>query len=366
MKNQKLRLKQHIAPLSRQWILLLFVVISFTALPASEPIIQFDLPTTVSAEMNGEDLKSTNSRLARVTLRLSAMIDDPSAPDFDQWIVTCRPRQSQLRVVDYAPRTVTGTDVVSPMKVKELDETNTSLGLSLDGNYGNFARGNAGSDHSNKKIRSREFSRAAPVHAVSAAGTLDRGRGVYFKLRWTATQILEGEKEFQMTLDVPSSWRGGLMDVQVEATRSEKRFGSFSKQTVVVGAASFVVTIYPTGDAEAERLARTLALREDKLRQAAIAHRSGHRSGTHGLGESPLDSLGSMVRYAARRFQGDEQESPTQSRLWLARLLSGRADPHLDREIVKLPMSLRIAALDFADARKEFQYLEGHRRIVER
>ena len=49
-----------------------------------------------------------------------------------------------------------------------------------------------------------------------------------------------------------------------------------------------------------------------------------------------------------------DRESVRSESTWLQRLLVGHADPHLDQEIRKLPMSVRIAVLEYADSRHEF------------
>ena len=79
--------------------------------------------------------------------------------------------------------------------------------------------GHIGGDDQIKNSDSTQYQKRAPQQAMIAAGTTDRGRGVYFKFRWTADQVLEGEKRFRWTVAVPESWRGGLIDVQIIGQR---------------------------------------------------------------------------------------------------------------------------------------------------
>jgi hypothetical protein len=317
------------------------VIITFLAQSSSvnsADLVHFDLPPTAAA------ISESDPNRVTISLPLSSMIQSPSMPRIDQWIVTCRPREDGVSVVDYFPRTETGTDVSTPIQIKRSKESSQSLGVHLDGSYAHIAGGNAAADRGQKDIESVQFDRTAPVQAVSAAGTIERGRGVYFKLRWTATQVLEGEKLFQITLRVPKNWRGALVDVSVRADRNEKKFGGLDQYVATVGSADFVVATYRMGDQESQTRATELAHAEHHLRGLAktISHQTSARS------------LPQMLRHMVSKFDSDSQ---TTDKDWLSRLISGRADPHLDKSINRLPMSLRIAALDYADRRDAFANL---------
>jgi hypothetical protein len=182
----------------------------------------------------------------------------------------------------------------------------------------------------------------APVHAVTTSGTINRGRGVYFKLRWTAQQILEGEKTFRLTLKVPSGWRGTLMDVSVIA-QGERKTITWERETKTIGSANFVVAVFKEHDRDAEAEARSLAECEYALRTLAAKHRAS---------EANSHSLPSVLRHVANKldFESDHQQDTD----WLQRLLTNRADPHLDKQISRLPMPIRVAILDYADQRDAF------------
>lgn len=313
-----------------------------SATTTAADLIHFDLPPTTAAIPDANPGADPN--VVTLSLRLSSMIQSPSMPRIDQWIVTCRPRGEGVSVVDYFPRTETASDVSTPIQVKRSKEKTQSLGVHLDGTYGYIAGGNAAADRGEKDVESVQFDRTAPVHAVTAAGTIDRGRGVYFKLRWTATQVLEGEKLFQVTLRVPAGWRGSLVDVSVRADRNEKKFGGLDQETVTVGTADFVIATYREGDVQSQTRAAELADAEYDLRNLA-------KSSQH---QASIRSLPQMLRHMVAKFDSDSQVTDTH---WVTRLISGRADPHLDKAINRLPMSLRIAAIDYADRRDDFAEL---------
>lgn len=308
------------------------------ALGAEKSIVHFDMAPVVAA--GPSDSEPLNPTLVTLRLRLSSMIESPSAPRIDQWLVRCQPRDKAVTIADYAPRTETSSELATPIQVKQTEEKSNAIGVSIDGAYGHLARGNAGSDQSQKNSNTLQFDRVAPVQAVTASGTINRGRGVYFKLRWTAQQVLEGEKEFDLTLRVPPTWRGGLLDVSVIAQSERKRFG-WDSEPETIGAAQFVIAAYRQGDQEACLLARELSDAEYELRSQAQDHSAASRA----------TSLPSMLRQVAMKL---DREADAPHPGWVQRLLLKRADPHLDQEISKLPMPLRVAVLEYVDVRDEF------------
>lgn len=279
-------------------------------------------------------------------LRLSSMIATPKPPPIDQWIVTCVPRDRSLLIADYAPKTELAGEASGPVNVKRIDESTDSIGLSIDGNYGHAVRGRAGADHGRKSSETVEFERHAPVQAVIASGTVDRGRGVYFKLRWTSQQVLEGEKTMRVTMEVPPGWRGGLVDVSVVAQAERVKLAGFDRDVETLGQARFIVAVYREGDREAERRALALARAEDELRVLARSTRRNR----------DIRSLSTLLHFVAVKVDPSPDPEPA---VCVERLIRGDADPHLDPAIRKLPMDVRVAALEYDDRRESFLTLDA-------
>lgn len=317
---------------------------------AERPAIQFDMPGVAVAYHQVDVPEHTpvaipaGWKLIEFELRLSCINESLADSPMRQCVVRVQPRDRSLQIVDYAPRTEVVSELTTPIQVKQTDETSRSMGVSLNGGYASLAHGNIGSDNGTKKTESVQFDRAAPVQAVIASGTFERGRGVYFKLRWTDTQVLEGERSFRVTLGVPATWRGELVDVSVVAEAEYRSFASWERELKPVAAANFIVATYPHDDDEAEALAYQLAQTEYRLRVAA-------------MNQSPVpapSTLPQMLRHVAMKIDPDTSPRDT---TWLARLLVGQADPHVDKTIRRLPADLRVVALNYVDARRRFQTL---------
>ena len=324
--------------ITRVFATFLVYTLSLSAAAAESPVIGFDLPATAAA--HPVDPGDPHSPVT-IELKLSSMIASPTVPRIDQWLLRCQPRDARLSVADYAPRTEVASELSGPINIKRTDEKTDSFGLSIDGSYGHLAHANGGADHSKKKSESVQYERMAPVQAVTAAGTIHRGRGVYFKLRWTSQQVLEGEKTFRITLHVPANWRGGLIDVSVCAQAEHRGFAGFDHEVRTLGSARFVVAAYRAADQEARATAMKLARAEYRLREAA------RDSGTSASGLS----FSAMWKKLAAELN---PVGPAHQREWLEQLMFESVDPHVDERIRELPVSLRVAVLEYCERREAF------------
>ena len=204
---------------------------SFSGNPvhAGSPAIEFDMPavtTAVDTSIAGDGREITFDLVVSSLVTGSPDHASRQTPPIDHLLIRCSLRD-RLPVVDFSPKTELQSDFAGPIAVTKKDEKTNSFGLSVDGRFQQFGTGHLGADDSHKQSDSEQFSRQAPMQAVIASGTTDRGRGVYFKLRWTTQQVLEGEKHFRVSFAVPESWRGGLVDVNVTANAADRSlFGS--------------------------------------------------------------------------------------------------------------------------------------------
>ncbi len=331
-------------------VLVIVGLVSAATAAAESPLIHFDLPPLAAAHPTAErspgglapSLEQPNdSSLVTLELKLSSMITSPGAPQIDQWLVQCLPRDKSLSVADYAPRTEVASDIAGPIQIKKTSEKTRSAGASIDGAYGHLARVHTGLDRGNKDVDSYQLDRVAPVQAVTASGTIRRGQGVFFKLRWTAQQVLEGEKTFRLTLRVPPQWRGGLLDVSVIAQSEQKTFAGLDSVTKTLGSAHFVVATYRSDDVQAAQQARELVEAEYALRDLAMQHQPAATN----------NAFSALIQQVASKLDGSSDKPKV---VWIDRLLLARADPHFDKEIRKLPMPVRVAVLDYVDRRDDF------------
>ncbi|MCM2372515.1 hypothetical protein [Aporhodopirellula aestuarii] len=330
---------------------------------ADQHVISFDLPPTavavpVASQRPDDLIVRSGGEPVEVTLRLSSLVSGSAFPQIDRWMIRCVPRQTSWQVMNYSPRTETASEYSGTIQVKTCDEESESFGASVDLTQGSLATANVEGGKGSKQTESLQYERHAPLHAVTASGTIERGRGVYYKLRWTSTQVLEGEKEFKITFDVPAGFRAGLLDVSVVAIGRPAKKSSvsdaFSQIPVIgedrdsmrpLGEGRFVVAVHAEGDPVAWNAAREFAEAEATLRNEARKVRA----------TSPARSLSTLLRHVAAKLDADSVDLHSD---WAERLIFNKADPYVDPIIRKLPADVRVVALEYCDARRSLETLK--------
>ena len=325
-----------------------------SALFASDSTIHFDLPATAQAVDVTPAEFPQDERLVSFPLNLSLIADALPSPQADQIVVQVDPLGGQSLVADYSPRTELSSRVAGEIEVSKSKEIIDNLNFSIGGAYSHLAHGTIGGDRGEKNTASAKYNRVAPLHVVAASGTTHRGRGVYFKLRADDRQVLEGDKQFTVVLRVPAIWRGELIEVRVEAESLSKTlsssltsFAGMTPKSHVVGAARFVVATHLANDYQTAKLARQLAETEQRMRE--IANRALHKAS--------MDRAASRTTHISFRFDMNSFDPfMQQDRIarTMERIVFGTIDPYIDPAISQLPLEVRVAILDYLEARRDY------------
>lgn len=332
----------------------LLLATCFYSLGLADSAIHFDMPATAEAMdvtpagFSGED------RLVSIQFDLSLIVDSLPAPQIDQLVVQVCPLGGTAQVFDYAPRTELASRFAGDIEVSRSQEVSDRVGLSLDATYGHLARGNLGMDRGEKNISSTKYNRVAPLHIVAASGTTHRGRGVYYKLRADDRQVLEGDKSFTVILKVPCTWRGELFDFRVEAEAITKSFSTsltslagVAPKSQVVGTSRFIVATHLHEDSEMAKLAGQLGECEVRMRESA---------NTALRKPSPLRTATKLSHVAFRFDVGSSEPSVQPERMVrvIDRVIFGDVDPYIDPAISQLSLPLRVAILDYLEAKRNY------------
>jgi hypothetical protein len=184
--------------------------------------------------------------------------------------------------------------------------------------------------------RKSEFQLVPPKEVVAASGTIQRGRGVYFKLKPSPNETIEGAKEFLIVVRVPITWRGDLARLRCEAGGESLSVLSF-EQSQSLAERDFLLGLHLEGDEEAKHTAERFVASEQWLRRVAR-----EQKGRHYASPKLLQKIGLAP-------------SPVPAH-WLNDWLYGPAK----KEVAdRLPEPLRKAALQYAAARSELHRLSG-------
>lgn len=317
------------------------------ALTADSPVT-FDLPSVMTATPI-----ATNSNQVIVKLRLSSMTNPVGNAQTQHWWIIARSEQPTMQVVDYSPRTETDCELSSGIDTKSSTEKSTSLGFGISFDYNHFANLRGANDQVTKELETLQFQTKARRQAKIASGTIDRGKGVYFKWMRTAEQVLDGEKEFQFTLQTPDQWRCGTICLTVIASGTDKQFNfqsvSWQQNTKELQSQEFVIAIHREDDPKAAQAALELTEQEQRLRRLAS---DSEQSRDPLPWTKPFVDIGKKIEQVIK-------DTPSHS--WLDQVMHGSIDPYHDSDIRKLPVETRVAILEYLKQKQYFLALNQQR-----
>lgn len=321
----------------------------------------FDAPSVAPAQVDA------SRSVAETSITVSSVPEGPDMAPADRWIVKIRPRQIAGPIVDYGPRTQTATTLDGSVLVKITDESSDSSGISIDSAFA-AARGHVGADQGTKQVETTEFRRLPELQAVIASGTIERGRGVVYRLTASPHAVLEGEKTFRVAFEVPPHWRGGMLDVDIAAFRTVPGKYPWDKSSERSVNHYFSVALYRKGDSAAQSDAEAIAMAESRLWDHVRGSGAPERatgwmrtltSAWDALPESrlpearlPVPRVPSWV--PANPFTRSQAKmSPSGDKSpqhWVSRVVRGTGHPLRDRELMRLPVADRVLALDYLEA----------------
>lgn len=331
--------------------------------PMSESGVRFDVPQVVEATLVDPSAPSPNlggDILVNIELTLSVIVDSLAAPKIDQLLVEISPRGGSAIVTDYAPRTELASNYSGGIEVQRTDETTRTVSMGVDGRYPPAAGGSVTATQGDRNTEMMKYNRVAPMHLIAASGTTRRGRGVYFKFRSTDQQIIEGDRVLRMTLQVPASWRGELVEVMIAGDSHRTGFSSgvanltgLNSRPQRVGTGRFLVAAYRSDCPDARHSARQLADAEAAMRSHVHAIQAGEASPL----SPPLGNPASILRHVSRRIDWSDafnRDLAGKATVALHMALEGSLQPHTDQDFRDLPVDSRAAFLGYLAARKEF------------
>ena len=319
-------------PTSSLALLVVFLVTS-VARAQQASTVNFDvIPAIAASEPNSEPsvFVPEGAKLIELRLDISALIDSTLESQPHEFLYHIVNRSSASRVVDYSPRTTLQDTTIGGISVEQSNETSRNLGFQLNSLTQGALRASGGGDLLAKQTDKAKFERVAEKEIVAASGTIQRGRGVYFKLRSTPGHVLDGQKSFRVTVQVPESWRADLIDIYIRASKTYRPFKPLDHRSTVSRHTRFQVAAYDVGDDVAERTAWSLAEAEQQLREVAHKHATT-------IQDRSRPTLFHQLAVAL-----DVME-PRISENWLQRTIFDDVDPYFDREIKQLCDMIRDA-----------------------
>lgn len=262
------------------------------AAQAGPPRVGFDVSYSVECrDVTPQECAEANpqSKIIEARFQVSALVRRGEEEDVKELMYVVLSPEKRLQVVDFEPKTQMESEFIDPVQVVETDEDASSLNGSFSVEINPLSNlevtPSAGASKTSKNNRQEKYAKLAPRQLVVASGTMNRGHGVFFKLKPFSQVSLQGRKEFVCRFVVPKDWRADYVYVDCAA---EPRSRSPWPGSEPVGARRVLVGLYLQGDGEAREAAERLAYAYETYKRVATS-----RSGP---GPEPAKEVGSLFR----------------------------------------------------------------------
>ncbi len=251
---------------------------SFASRPAvaASPDVSFDVTPSVGCrDVTTAEFAEANpdERLVEAQIEVSSLIRQGNEEDLLQYFYRFDSPRRTLRIVDYAPQTTLASDLAGNVTIEKKEESTKGLAATVTAPFAWPVKLAGSGELASKTLDSTRYELVPPMTAVAASGTLDRGYGVYFKLKPSRSTSLEGSKRFSMTFRVPRNWRADYVHLSCTASAAVQGLLGPLDEPFVCGRRKFVVALYAEGDASAKAAAERLVRAESELLKSISANR---------------------------------------------------------------------------------------------
>jgi hypothetical protein len=260
--------------------LLIVAAFSLSArqLLAEDTRVAFDVPDRIECK----DVTPAKCAVLHPTVkvieakfRISASIESGSEASLVDFTYMISSPGLRMKVLDYLPNTTLESRYADDrIKVEDFTSEADSMHAEAKVAYTIFSL-NAVKNRLTQSTELNNYEKIAPKALVLASGTMNRGHGVFYKLRPSNMMSLEGSKEFSFLAIVPREWRGDWCTF-VCSGRGEKK-NLLGKTIETVGVSKVDVGLYLCGDEEAGNLASRLCAIQ-QADNGALARRSAHEA----------------------------------------------------------------------------------------
>ena len=333
--------------------LIRFVAFAFYAILLSAVAwsqVAFDVNQVAAARNTGSVgllNQMIDSKLVDVQLDVSALFTPGDTAVITEYTVRVISRHEEVQVSDFSPRTEMQSDVFGTMQVSTNQDRVREAAIRGVGAYPGVGSAQGYAFYHDTNQENVHYARKPALEMASAAGTLERGRGVYFKVRQSSQTTLEGARPFRIVFEVPSSWRADLLDVTIEAAGFEH---AGAKRLRVLSSEQFVVAVYLENDDHAARVARNYLRQQQSLRNFAKTFSKTIEQRSY---PTPIHKLGA-------RLDIYEPSIPSH---WLEDLIYQQGVSYNLTKLSHLPVDVRVAIMSYLDQKHLIESMSATREV---
>src|SRR5947209_5383403 len=186
---------------------------------AEQPRVSFDMPYAVACrDVTPAEYSASHPgyKLMEVKLEISSLLTAGQEKDLTQYFIRVESPQRTLTVADYLPKTKHEA-IASSVTKEDSIERAVALGINMSGKYEILTVPGPSAGIGAKKTSSVKTELLPPLETVAASGTLERANAVFFKIKSSPRNLLEGTREYGLVLRVPASWRADYLRIHCEA-----------------------------------------------------------------------------------------------------------------------------------------------------
>ncbi len=310
---------------------------------AGSSLVAWDAPAIVIAEPVNPAVVSVptiSGNLVRLQFTVSALVSSEFRGKIVEYVVEVTNPHQSMRVLDLWPRTQVYSEIEGHIAVEHRRQQDSNLAFTASGSFEPLARASANGDYRDYRDVQEKYARKPPVQMLTSSGTIDRGYGAFFKFRPGPLPIVEGNIEFAILVEVPTQWRSGMIHVSLRSSgyRSQETLGS---RPIELGSARMWTAVHRLGDIEAAEQARRTVRHEQLVRSLAIKKQKQ-------IDERSYPTIFHRVGAAIEIIDPRIPEN------YLTQILYGVEADFFNEKTNRLPVDLRVAALDYWDQRKRF------------
>lgn len=247
---------------------------------ASDNKVIFDIPSKIECrDVTPEKCAKAHPtmKVIEARFRISAGFVEGDESSIEDFIYLISSPGLRLKVLDFLPNTTLESTAAGD-RIEVTDNTESTDVVSGEArvSYALISL-NASKTSASRKQESNRYERVAPKNLVLASGTVNRGYGVFYKLRPSSGVSLEGDREFVVLCIVPKNWRGDWCSVTCSARSRKKSSGS--ARSVQSGIGQAHVGLFLSGCQDASELADDLTriqLADDGLLAKHLATEATH------------------------------------------------------------------------------------------
>jgi len=239
---------------------------------AEAPRVRFDMPYAVACrDVTPPEFVEMHPgyKLMEAKLEISSLLAGGHEKDLTHFFIRVESPVRTLIISDYLPKTKHEATASSVTK-EDSTERAIALGVNLSEKYELLTLPGPSAGIGQSKKSSIKYELLPPLETVAASGTLDRGSALFFKIKSSPRNLLEGTREYGLIFKVPTNWRADYLRVRCEAEGIRRNIISTFDEQITCGNREFLVALYQDGDEAARRLAENFARREAaKLHQTS-------------------------------------------------------------------------------------------------